>query len=115
MLTLSTMIKFPKRTKPEVSTNMARGTLRSQQKGETALTSQFSTLVLQLLASPAPGLQCAGTLLVESLLFLSEAQNLLQICRNSRWSTKPIAQFNYSCSERMTYLFSPDPCWLVVS
>ena len=45
--------------------------------GETALTSQFSTLVLQLLASLAPGLQYAGTLLIESLPFFSEAQNLL--------------------------------------
>jgi hypothetical protein len=67
------MTKFPKQ---EVSIN----TLHSQNQkkgGDTALTSQLPTLVSQLLASLAPGLQCAGTLLVESLPFSSEALNLL--------------------------------------
>jgi len=47
------------------------------EKGETALTSQLLTLVLQLLATFAPSLQCTGTLLVELIPLFSEAPNLL--------------------------------------
>jgi len=46
-------------------------------KGETALTSQLPTFVLQLFASLAPGLQCTDTLLVEPIPLFSEASNLL--------------------------------------
>jgi hypothetical protein len=46
-------------------------------KSETDLTSQLSTLALQLLTSLAPGLQRIGTLLVEPILLFSEASNLL--------------------------------------
>jgi len=43
----------------------------------TTLTGQLPTLAAQLLASSAPGLQRPGKLLVEPLLFSSEACNLL--------------------------------------
>jgi len=46
-------------------------------KGETALTSQLPTLVLQLLASLAPGLQRTDTLLVALIPLFSEALDLL--------------------------------------
>jgi len=47
------------------------------EKGETALTSQLSILVLQLLANLAPGLQHTGTLLVELIPLFSEPLDLL--------------------------------------
>jgi len=48
------------------------------------LTRQLPTLAAQLLTSSAPGLQRPGKLLVEPLLFLSEACNLLlQVCKSN--------------------------------
>ena len=47
------------------------------EKGEMALTSQLPTLVIQLLASLAPGLQRTSTLLVEPIPFFSEAHDLI--------------------------------------
>jgi hypothetical protein len=46
-------------------------------KGETALTSQLPSLVLQLLARLPPGLQRTGAILVEPIPLFSEAPNLL--------------------------------------
>jgi len=78
------MTKLLKKIKPGVSINTGKTVLHNQKRAKTAPTSQLPIFVFQLLASLAPGLQCVGDLLVELLLFLSEALNLLfQICRSN--------------------------------
>jgi len=60
-----------------------------RKRDRTILTRQLPILAAQLLASSASGLQRPSKLLVEPLLFLSEAWNLLlQVCKSNFWSIK---------------------------